>query len=314
MRPRSGITVEGLYQTRAEFDRNLVSVRLYYDWWETNSKQHTFTPIDLQSSFVNVKDSTFFTDLQVDGGFQSVVYISTRYKFTYDERATGKKGNFRLFTTTVETSGNLLSQIFANPVEDGADKLFGVQMSQFVRGDVDFRYYWNFRNQQSLVFRAFAGVLYAYGNGEYVLPFEKWYFAGGTNDIRAWVAYRLGPGGFRDGLGQVNVAPLKLMANMEYRYNIYRSIKGALFVDMGNIWFIQPNIPLYSGGLEDIPEAFFQWDTFSDQIAMGLGTGIRYDLQFFVIRLDAAIPIRTPFLYDGKSSQWFPLRFKHIPN
>lgn len=307
MRPSSAIAYEAIWQERVEYSRILFNTRLSYNWWESSTKQHILTLADWRYTNVLRIDDDFFDDLQFKNGFESVVALGTKYTFRFNEQAQKANRNFRTFTGNLESAGNAFGRLLEQPNSEGDDAgtVFGVRATQYLRIDADFAYYWRLPLQQSIVSRVYFGLLYAYGNGAFVLPFEKSFFGGGTNDNRAWPAYRLGPGGFRSGAGNVNIAPLKLMANVEYRFPIVKALKSAIFVDFGNIWIIQPELPVYEA-YRDLPETQFAFDTFYDQIAVGLGTGLRYDVGFFVIRLDAAWPIRFPYEPRGASSQWFP--------
>lgn len=307
MRPSSAIAYEAIWQDRAEFTRVLFNTRLSYNWWESVTKQHILTFLDWRYTNVLRIEDDFFNDLQFKNGFESVVALGTKYTFRFNEQAVRPKGNFRAFTSNLETAGNVFGKLFdqANPEGNDAATIFGVRATQYMRLDADFTYYWRLPAGQSLVSRMYLGLLYAYGNGQYVLPFEKSFFGGGTNDNRAWPAYRLGPGGFRAGAGSVNIAPFKIMGNVEYRFPILGALKSALFVDFGNIWIIQSDLPVYEA-YREIPEAVFNWNTFYDQIAIGVGTGLRYDVGFFVIRLDAGWPMRYPYDPEGDRGQWFP--------
>lgn len=306
MRPSSAIAFETIWQERAEYTRILFNTRLSYNWWESSTKQHILTLADWRYTNVLRIEDDFFDDLQFKNGFESVVSLGTKYTFRFNEQAVKPKQNFKTFTGNLETAGNLFGRAFEQPGQDNdANTVFGVRATQYLRLDANFVYYWRLPEGQSIVSRLYFGMLYAYGNGQYVLPFEKSFFAGGTNDNRAWPAYRLGPGGFNQGAGNVNIAPLKIMGNIEYRFPILKALKSALFIDYGNIWIIQKDLPVYEA-YQDIPEAIFDINSFYNQIAIGVGSGIRYDVGFFVIRLDAGWPIRYPYDPRGSRGQWFP--------
>ncbi len=315
MNPRSGVAFDILWQERQEFSRVLFNVRLYYDWTESISKHHTLTLMDWRYTNVLNLDPDFAADLQFKTGFESVVSIGSRYTFNYNGKVGTQKKNFTLFTVNAETAGNLAGRLISKPAESDstANTVFGVQATQYARLDFDFRYYIELPSKQYLVFRAFTGALFGYGNGSYILPFEKSFFAGGTNDIRAWPAYRLGPGSFEDGDDLINIAPFKLVGNVEYRFDIFKALKGAVFVDFGNIWIIQRDLPVYKEYILT-PETYFEFDRFLEEIAVGTGFGVRYDLSFFVVRLDLGYPIVSPYLPEGKSSRLFfrPFNFSEF--
>ncbi|MCD6347618.1 MAG: BamA/TamA family outer membrane protein, partial [Bacteroidales bacterium] len=146
----------------------------------------------------------------------------------------------------------------------------------------------------------FAGAGYPYGNVD-VLPFEKKYFSGGANGIRAWQVRSLGPGSYVQPDDQADLYPnqlgdVKLETNLEYRFDLFWSLKGAVFLDAGNIWSIVP--------AEDQPGSNFEFSRFYKEIAVGTGAGIRLDLSFFVIRLDLGIKLKDPGIIGGPS--WIP--------
>ena len=131
-----------------------------------------------------------------------------------------------------------------------------------------------------------------YGNtGNQVLPFEKSFFAGGSNGIRAWTARSLGPGSYKNTTGFEQMGDVKIESNIEYRGDIFKYIQGAVFVDAGNVWTRFPDIQR--------PGAEFKLDRFVSQIAVGAGMGIRLNLSFFIVRLDAAVPIKDPSKAPG---------------
>ena len=188
---------------------------------------------------------------------------------------------------------------------------FRVPYSQYFKIDLDYRNYTKFKESQSLVWRVMGGYTHTYGNTKDELPpFEKSYFAGGTNDLRGFRAYRLGPGNYAlddysgDDFLYSAVGPIKLMANIEYRFTILKSLKGALFTDIGNIWiYDNDSITTIIGdpAIDEKIDSFkFKWENLNQQIAISSGLGIRYDFGFFVFRLDAAIPIFDPRLDFGK--------------
>ena len=152
-------------------------------------------------------------------------------------------------------------------------------------------------NKKVFVSRFYGGIGIPYGNSG-SLPFEKAFFAGGANDIRGWMMGSLGPGSyFNDTVSNTysQIGDMQLQANFEYRFPVYGIFKGAVFLDMGNIWLLQPT--------PDFPGGQFKFDTFIPQIAMDIGIGIRLDFDFFVIRLDPAIPIRVP--HYPKNDRWY---------
>jgi len=156
----------------------------------------------------------------------------------------------------------------------------------------DFRYFKNLWFGQKLVYRLFAGLGYPYGNMK-VLPFEKRYYCGGANSIRAWQVRSLGPGSFGNpGTRYANqTGDIKLEANLEYRFKLFWMMEGALFVDAGNIWDIYKQ--------EDRETGVFNPETFYQDIAIGTGLGLRFDFSFFIFRFDWGLKVRDPSMPAG---------------
>jgi outer membrane protein assembly factor BamA len=165
--------------------------------------------------------------------------------------------------------------------------------AQYLRTDADFRRYWFLTDNQVIVTRLMGGIGYAYGNSTY-LPYEKGFFAGGNNNVRAWPMNQLGPGSFYNPEfpNIERVGDIVLVGNIEYRFPITGAFKGALFVDAGNIWLHNES--------KDFPNSKFVVKDIPNDLAVGGGFGLRWDLNFFVIRLDAAAPFRNPAKPNGE--------------
>ena len=168
--------------------------------------------------------------------------------------------------------------------------LFNNPFSQYVKIDFDIRRYFIGFKENTLVLRSFMGTGYAYGNSE-KLPIQKQFFSGGVNSIRAWEAFSLGPGSSRDTIGNnYATGDVKLEFNIEYRFTFFNSLKSAIFIDAGNIWSIKD---------DQNDGSAFKMENFISELALGFGFGIRYDFDFFIIRLDMARPLRDPSYPKG---------------
>lgn len=169
-----------------------------------------------------------------------------------------------------------------------ANGFFNIPYSEFFRLDLDIRKQFYLSSKSSFVLRQFFGIVAPFGNSKEInIPFGRSFFAGGSNDIRAWVAYSLGPGE-QSVIGDFSVENLKLTWNAEYRFNVLGKMNGALFADAGNIWSIEA-----TDNLEDDP-TLFRFDTFLDQIALGAGFGFRYDFTYLLLRLDLGHQLHDP--------------------
>ena len=197
------------------------------------------------------------------------------------------------FRVSAEFAGNiqhafnrLTDKPYDNPDSESYN-VFDIRYAQFAKGDFDIRFYEQSKST-SLVSRFNLGIGIPYGNLN-VLPFEKGYFGGGANDIRAWQARSLGPGSLADSLTQNSlnqIGELKIEGNVEYRFDMTKVIEGAVFVDAGNIWILRED--------PDRPNAEFKLNKFWRDVAIGVGFGIRLDFNFFLIRFDLASRLKDP--------------------
>ena len=309
MMPKSRISTSAGQQERTEFTRIYTNLGLGYSWKETQKKSHHIQLVDLSYLYLPRIEDEYLKSIEFAGGYDDAFIAATRYTFTYNNQEFGKSINRSYFTGSIEFAGNLLS-LLEDPLNFETDpdtkerKVFGVAYSQYIKFDLDYRNYTKLNHGQQLAWRAFAGVTYTYGNTKGAPPFEKSYFAGGANDVRGWLAYKLGPGNypangyeFQDSTGSTifysATAPIKLMFNIEYRFNIIKSFKGAAFMDFGNIWYYNRPVTQESD-VFDVELTKFKWENISQQIAISPGVGLRYDFGFFVLRLDAAYKLFNP--------------------
>ncbi len=223
--------------------------------------------------------------------------FSSNYTFTKNNKSGINDNSFYQFRLKLESAGNLLSGLsYLVPFnQNDNDNLlvFGVPYSQYVKTEFDFIKHWDLSRSNVLAFRSFMGIAVPYGNSESV-PFVRSYFAGGSNDNRAWFPYSLGPGRSSD-INDFNEANLKLSFNLEYRFPVVGNFKGALFADAGNIWNVWDNV-------DDPNKTFNGFDSLAD-IALGTGFGLRYDFTYFVFRVDAGFKTYNPA--EVPSKRWF---------
>lgn len=223
--------------------------------------------------------------------------LASNLTFTQSSRFNLDDNEFYTFKTKLESAGNLMSLIAKsqnnNVREDGSKTFFDVAYSQYIKGEIDYVKYFALSGKQVFAFRAFGGIAIPYGNSKNI-PFSRSYFAGGSNDNRAWQSYRLGPGR-SGGVNDFNEANMKLAFSAEYRFNLTGKWNAALFADAGNIWNTLDNI-------EDDSMVFSGINSLKD-IALGTGAGIRYDFSFFVIRCDLGFKTYNPAKPDGE--KWF---------
>ncbi|WP_264520470.1 outer membrane protein assembly factor [Flavobacterium sp. N1994] len=209
----------------------------------------------------------------------SISFSKTSKKDIYDN-------NFYALRAKLESAGNTLSIVSAASklTQGGSKTAFGVAYSQYIKTEFEFIKHWDLSRKKVLAAKAFIGVAIPYGNSNSV-PFSRSYFAGGSNDIRAWQSYGLGPGK-TGSVNDFNEANMKLLFSTEFRFNIFQQLYGALFVDSGNIWNIKDIVTN--------PDATFTGLKSLENIAIGSGFGFRYDFNFFVVRLDFGFKTYNP--------------------
>lgn len=214
------------------------------------------------------------------------------YSYTYNNQLNFKDNNFTFFKARIANSGNVLGFLSEDYNANNKKTLFKIPLAQYFKIDLDYKRFWDVGYTSVFGFRTFLGGIITYDNSD--IPFTRSYFAGGSNDIRAWQTYNLGPGSRNNGL-EFNVGSLKFLTSAEYRFNLFGSLKGAMFIDAGNIWDI-------SGSEFIDEESKFSGLDSLEEIAVGSGFGIRYDLSFFVLRLDVGFKTYEPYL---KGDKWF---------
>jgi outer membrane protein assembly factor BamA len=291
--PKTNINLGFSSQILAYYQRFILRTAFGYDWKSSNTVNQIFTPINFNSVKVDPSpEFKAFLDKVANQRFKDQysnhLILSLRYSFIFNNQNINKLNNFFYNRFNIESAGNLLSMFDKTSLftyNDDYAELFGIRYAQFLRIDNDFRYYRLLSLENRLVFRTFIGLAIPYGNSSET-PFERSFYAGGANGMRGWQFRQLGPGTYSDTLNIERIGDIHLEFNAEYRFPIYDYLKGALFIDVGNIWSISEK--------EHLPGAEFRLDKFYKDLAVDAGIGFRFDLSFFVFRLDAATPLRDP--------------------
>lgn len=300
--PSTSLITNLSYQRRPDYERTRSFGSIIYQWNETVSKQWQISPLEL--SLIKIDRSAEFderleeiNDPFLTNSFQDHFIQSTRVAFILNtQRQDNSKRNLYFYRAEIESAGSLLRGLYqlsnATVNENGNYEALGIQFAQYVKTVHDFRYYNVPNEKMSTAYRLSAGVGIPLENLS-VLPFEKSFFAGGANGIRAWQARTLGPGSFRDPVQNFDkIGDILIEGNIEYRFDITNILEGAFFVDAGNIWIM--------GNETERPGAIFKFDRFLSEIAVGAGAGTRFNFDFFLIRLDLGLQIKDPSLDPGE--------------
>ena len=276
------------------FKMHTVSGEWTYKWQKSDSWRHEFSPLTLQYQKLNnttVKfDSIMEANPYLKTSMQDVFIPKMRYTLSYS--STKKHLNPVVWNVTFTESGNFLSlvkMIGGNSWGEKNKTLFRNPYAQFLKLDADITKTWNLGQKSQLVSHAAAGVIYTYGNSNSA-PYSEQFYVGGANSIRAFSVRSIGPGSYttESRLSYLDqTGDIKLQLNLEYRFNIFGSLYGATFLDAGNVWALR-NDGYRTGGQ-------FKFKNALKEMALGTGVGIRYDLEFLVLRLDWGVGLHVPY-------------------
>lgn len=315
-RPTSIISTGYSYQMKRDYSRGMFNATFGYRW-RKKTMEHMLNPIEI-STIQMVKTSEAFQKLLDDYianknyrlyyQYSDHFILTPRYSFVYNDQRQGEVRDHNRFRLELETAGSLLYGIAYGLngkllKEDEQYKIFKLPFSQYTRAEADYSHHFAFGEKTSLVLRADLGVGYSYGNSK-SMPYEKAFFAGGNNSLRAWPLYQLGPGGYAHPKGEPDferLGDILMVFNIEQRFPIAGGLRGAVFLDAGNIWLFREN--------KVYPNGTFSFSRFYKEFALGSGVGLRYDFKFFLIRMDIGIPLRDPALAGTKDS-WVIQNFK----
>ena len=296
-----------------------------YRWQKTATSRHEFSPLTVKYQF---KSSTTekYTEMVIKNLYLNRTlgdYFIPKMRYTYIYNSPKTVRNPIRWETTLEEAGNLVSLIDVirgKSFNEKGKELFKNPYAQFLKVETDFTKTWSVGEESSLVGHVNAGFIFNYGNSSDA-PFSEEFYVGGANSIRAFLVRDIGPGAFSDyGFRDKQTAfllrngDMKLVANLEYRTPLFGNLKGAVFLDMGNIWRIghldldipdnyyddvdeedlqQPQEDV-SLTIDNLEKMYFKASRFLKDIAIGTGVGLRYDLGFLVIRLDWGVAIHIP--------------------
>lgn len=309
--PETKLTIGFNFQSRPDYTRSITNFKFGYNWKTSNYQFHTLNLVDL--NYVNIynPDSTFLNsiqDLYIKSSFTDHLILASNYTWMFNTQDVNKREDYTYYKVGLESAGSLLwlySGIINKSKTESIDTITGKKsyyyeilnkrFAQYLKADFEYRYGHMIDKSSSIVGRTFVGIGIPFGNFN-VLPFEKKYFTGGANGIRAWQVRSLGPGSYPyktlSGIYPNQSSDIKLEANLEYRFKLFWLMEGALFVDAGNIWAIN-----YKDNREG---AVFRIDEFYKQFAVGSGFGLRFDFTYFLFRLDLGAKMRDPSREAGK--------------
>ena len=279
-----------------------------YDFQTSEYIKHQFIPLTVKYNHLLATSQTFDEITSKN----SALYMSLKdqfipgmqYTFKFDNSSKPLTRSITHFEVTVKEAGNVLSGFYAigkGKFTEEGKKIFGNPYAQFLKLQGELTNYFKLTKNSTLATRLRAGVVWTYGNSS-IAPYSEMFFVGGANSIRAFTARSIGPGAYYDyehrGTYLDQAGDFLLEANAEYRFRIISNLYGALFLDAGNVWLLNPDDSHDDGELGAT--------SFLRSIALGTGFGFRYDLEFLVLRLDFGIGIHAP--YDTGKTGYYNIR------
>lgn len=272
-----------------------------YSFQRRRNLKQTFTPLRLD----------YELQLHSTSRFDEIIYanptlaVSMRNQFVpsmeYDLMWNSRKGHKRAVTLHVKEAGAVTSLIYGmagKPLGERDKSLFGVPFAQFLKVAGQYTHQFPLTQRSYIATRAFLGAVFSYGNST-TAPYGDLLNIGGANSLRAFALRGIGPGSYKPATSNYSyitqMGDLKMELNAEYRFPIVGNLHGAAFIDAGNVWLLKQQ--------DDMPGGSFNLKNLGDEIALGTGVGIRYDLEILVLRFDLGIGIHAP--YDTGRSGYY---------
>ncbi len=290
------------------FDMDNFSIEWTYRWQRNGLWRHEFSPLTIQYQKLGHTTDQFEEMLlenpYLQASMQSAFIPKMRYEFTYSTAI--KHRNPVVWTTTFSESSNIISLFYMAAGRGWAEqdkRLLGNAYAQFLKVETDFSKTWCLGTGSKLIGHVAAGAIYTYGNS-HTAPYSEQFYVGGANSIRAFATRSVGPGRYRANSTRLSyldqTGDMKLQLNLEWRATLFAGLQGAVFIDAGNVWNMR-----YDSAREG---SQFKVKNMLKEMALGTGVGIRYDLEFLVIRLDWGVGLHAP--YEGKGGFYNIERFK----
>lgn len=295
--PRTDINLSYNYQNRPEYTRNIISTSYGYSGNVKNRFFYQAYPIQLNIVKLFDLDEDFYKTLDNDpflrNAYQNHFDLGSGATLYYTTNASANPRDTYFYSRLqFDIAGNLLSAFkpLMNKDANGSGMIWKTPFSQFIRSEITIGRTWVFgRNSgQAIATRLLAGAGFAYGNSS-ALPFEKHFYGGGANSLRGWQARTVGPGcSPRDTSFVIpnQTGDMKLEANIEYRFDMFWKVAGAVFVDAGNVWTLNKE------GSDEL--SAFRWNNLGESIAANWGVGARLNLGFLLLRVDMGMKIHDP--------------------
>ena len=302
--PRTRLELAFDYQDRPYYRRNIFTTRWAYSWKQGERSSFIFRPIDINWIDVKSVDESFLEDIDnryLRTSFESQLTAGLSASYTYNTQRSDMDPNSTFVRANLETAGNLiqgLESLFSHHAP-GKDyyEIFGIRYSQYVRAELSASRRISLGHNMALAGRLVGGVGVTYGNSHgRSIPFDRMFYCGGANSMRGWVPRTLGPGNrleINDTTYPAQVGDVRLEANAEFRFPVWWIFHGAVFLDLGNVWYLRDT--------EDSnPEEVFHFNKFYKQLGFNTGLGLRIDATFVILRIDLGMQLHNPGRPEGE--------------
>ena len=322
----------------AYYKMHIVTGEWTYRWQPSETSRHEFSPLTLKYQYMN-SHTERFEELMDENSYLAMTMDNQfipKIRYTYTYASPKKLRNPIRWETTIQESGNLTALydvlIQGNSWNQKDKTLFKNPYSQFLKIETDFTKTWTLGTKSQLVGHVNYGLMWSYGNSTGG-PFSELFYAGGANSIRAFPVHSIGPGGFSGLIDDSQFSymmqngDMKLIMNLELRQRLFGNLYGAVFLDAGNVWNSEdwtiksedmgedaddPDAQLFVGIWNALfSDNRFRMKNFLDQVAVGTGIGLRYDLDFLVIRADWGFGLHLPYM-TSKSGYFNIPRFRDM--
>lgn len=301
-----------IIQRPGYYKMHIVSGEWTYKWQTSEQEKHQFSPLTAKYQYKNSQTEKFITILKQHPYLQVTMsdYFIPKMRYTYTYSSRKNSPHPYTWETTLEESGNFVSLLFMARGDGWNQKnkrMFNTPYSQFLKIETDYTKTWPLDSKSKLVGHINIGYIHSYGNAtDY--PFTEGFYVGGANSVRAFSARTIGPGQFHGDMDRQNAflyqhGNSKLVLNLEYRRRLFGELHGAIFLDAGNVWAKNRD--------ENYGETSFKLSEHIKQLATGTGLGLRYDLEFLILRVDWGFGLHVP--YKTSKSGYFNIeRFKDM--
>ena len=310
LNPKTSLISGFAFTNRPEYKRSNFNSHIDYTWQKGYEKMFNVTAVDFSLIRSTIKDSTFQAELnriRERGNnfwrtFEPSLVLASSFSFTRNyNRYTSYQSKAAAFLKSyIEFGGSVLNFFDIN-----FNDTTGLELYKYIKISGDYRRYVSISTRSQVAFRVNIGIAKSYAPNN-ILPYEKYFFSGGSNSLRAWRPRRLGPGSYfpADTLSSEGGIVVKYNDNfeqpgelifessLELRTKVVGFFHTALFIDAGNIWVISKDLQR--------PGAAFSFSNFYKEIAVGAGIGARFDFTFLLLRLDAGVKIYNPALPAGQ--------------